>query len=164
MARKTLAVLVLVAMAHFWVEPVLAGRGGGVRYGGHHGGAGGPGGPGGRGGPGGPGRHGPGPSPRHGMHHGVHHGFHAAHFHGFHVGFHPRPLFWHPVGFFIVALTTAAIVVSINNRQYHYDEGVYYEESSGGYKAVSAPIGAKIPELPDDTQTIVVGTSRRPTN
>ena len=49
-------------------------------------------------------------------------------------------------------MTTTAIVVSANNKQYHYDQGVYYEDANGGYKSVSAPIGAKIPDLPDDTQ------------
>ncbi len=85
-------------------------------------------------------------------------GYHHMHFHHFHVGFWPHPRFWHPIGFWMVALTTTAIVVSLNNQQYHYDQGVYYVESDGGYKAVSAPIGANIPDLPDDTQTIVVGS------
>jgi len=28
-------------------------------------------------------------------------------------------------------LTTAAIVVSLNNKQYHQDQGVYYEDVNG---------------------------------
>jgi len=68
-------------------------------------------------------------------------------------------MFWHPVGFFMAAMTTTAIIVSLNNRQYHYDQGVYYVQADNGYRAVSAPIGAKIPDLPDDTQTMVVGSA-----
>ena len=132
--RRTITLVAIVTLAQFaFVEPASAGRRGSVRYGGHHSGP---------GGPGGPGRHGP----------GFHGGFHAGHFHGFHVGFRPHPMFWHPVGFFMAAMTTTAIVVSLNNRQYHYDQGVYYVPADNGYEAVSAPIGAKIPDLPDDTR------------
>jgi hypothetical protein len=53
-------------------------------------------------------------------------------------------------------LTTTAIIVSVANRQYHYDQGVYYEKEDDGYKAVTPPIGANIPELPEDTQDVVV--------
>ena len=88
----------------------------------------------------------------------MHRGFHHVNFHHFHVGFRPHPHLWHPVGFFLTTLAVTAIVVNANNRQYHYDEGVYYEKVDGGYKATSAPIGAKIPELPDDTQTVVTGS------
>jgi hypothetical protein len=151
-----IVILALTLLMAF--EPAAATQRGGVRHGGGHGGGhGGPGGPG-RGGPGGPGR-GPGGPGRHGpAGPGIHHmHFHGPHFHGFHIGFHPRPMFWHPVGFFVAALATTAVIVSINDRNYHYDQGVYYQETSGGYKAVSAPIGAKIPDLPDDTQTVIVG-------
>jgi hypothetical protein len=126
---------------------------GGVKYqGGDHGG---------RGGPGGPSRHGgPGrPGARHGFHHGVHHGIHHAHFRGFHVGWRPHGLFWHPVGFLLTTLAVTAIVVNANNKRYHYDQGVYYVKVDNGYKAVTAPIGANIPELPDDTQDVVVGSN-----
>ena len=103
--RRTITLVAILALAQFaLVEPASAGRRGGVRYGGGHGSAGpGHGGGGGPGGPGGPSRHGPGPG-RHGP--GFHGGFHAGHFHGFHVGFRPRPMFWHPVGFFMAAMTT----------------------------------------------------------
>ena len=53
-------------------------------------------------------------------------------------------------------MTTTAIIVSLANRNYHYDQGVYYVKVDNGYKAVAAPIGANIPELPEDTQDVVV--------
>ena len=76
------------------------------------------------------GRGGPGgPGARHGLHHGGHHGIHHAHFRGFHVGWRPHGLFWHPVGFLLTTM------------------------------AVTAPVGANIPSLPDDTQDVVVGSN-----
>ncbi len=141
---------------------------GGVRYGGgHHGGPSGPGGASRHGGPGGPGgghqdaRHAYHAGARQGFRAGAHRGFHAgvhhAHFHGFHVGWRPHPLIWHPVGFLLTTMAVTAIIVNNNNRQYHYDQGVYYVKVDDGYKAVTAPIGANIPELPDDTQDVAVG-------
>ena len=52
-----------------------------------------------------------------------------------------------------------------NNRNYHYDTGVYYEESTNdsgqkGYVAVPAPIGAKVPSLPEGNTAIKVGTNQ----
>ena len=136
------------------VDPAWTMRRGGVHYGGrgggHHGG--------GRHG----GRHHGHYGGHHGGYHGGHHGHHHyhphMHFHGFHVGFWPHPHFWHPIGFFLTALTVTAIVVSVNDRNYHYDQGVYYVKEGDGYKAVNAPIGAKIPDLPDDTQETKVGS------
>ena len=63
---------------------------------------------------------------------------------------------WHPWGFFVAALAVTAIVVSVNNQQYHYDQGTYYVESNGGYTAVQAPVGATITTLPEGSQTVVV--------
>lgn len=123
---------------------------GGVHYrGGHHGG------PGGSGGGHNDARHAYHAGQRQGFHRGVHH----AHFHGFHVGWRPHGLFWHPVGFLLTTLAVTAIVVNANNKRYHYDQGVYYVKVDDGYKAVTAPIGANIPELPDDTQDVTVGSA-----
>jgi len=75
--------------------------------------------------------------------------------------YHPyRPYYWgpvwHPWGFFIAALTATAIVITIENQQYHYDQGVYYVESDGGYTVVQAPVGATIKVLPEGSETVVV--------
>jgi hypothetical protein len=63
---------------------------------------------------------------------------------------------WHPWGFFVATLAATAIVISIENQKYHYDQGVYYIESDGGYTVVQAPVGATIKVLPENSQTVVV--------
>jgi len=75
--------------------------------------------------------------------------------------YHPyRPFYWgpvwHPWGFFIATMATTAIIISIENQQYHYDQGVYYVATTGGYTVVQAPIGATITTLPANTQTVIV--------
>lgn len=75
--------------------------------------------------------------------------------------YHPyTPFFWgpvwHPWGFFVAALATTAIIVSIENAQYHYDQGVWYQPYNGGYQVVSAPVGGTITTLPPSAQTVVV--------
>jgi hypothetical protein len=78
--------------------------------------------------------------------------------------YHPyRPYGWgpayHPWGFFIAAVATTAIIVSVESHQYHYDQGVYYAPSNGGYTVVQAPVGAVITTLPTGYQTVVVSGS-----
>jgi hypothetical protein len=75
--------------------------------------------------------------------------------------YHPyRPFYWgpawHPWGFFVATLATTAIIVSVNNQQYHYDNGVYYVPGSNGYTVVQAPVGATVTTLPSNSQTVVV--------
>ena len=75
--------------------------------------------------------------------------------------YHPyTPFFWgpvwHPWGFFVAALATTAIIVSVENAQYHYDQGVWYQPYNGGYQVVSAPVGGTITTLPPSAQTVVV--------
>jgi hypothetical protein len=67
------------------------------------------------------------------------------------------------VGFFLTTLAVTAVVVSAanSNKQYYYDQGVYYEKSSksdgtAGYVAVQAPIGAKVPTLPPGNTPVTV--------
>ncbi len=107
-----------------------------------------------------PGGHPGGP---HHMHHPpMHHGPHVHFGFGPHVFMHPGPR-WHPIGFFITTIAVTAIVVSVVNKnnekeQYKYDDGTYYKESTQdgqkGYVAVPAPIGARVPILPDDNTEI----------
>ena len=75
--------------------------------------------------------------------------------------YHPyRPFYWgpswHPWGFFIKTLAVTAVIISIENQQYHYDQGVYYMAGSGGYTVVQAPVGASITTLPPASQTVAV--------
>ena len=57
------------------------------------------------------------------------------------------------MGFFLATLAVTAVVVSIANKDYYYDQGVYYQKStksdgSVGYVVIQAPVGAKVPTLP----------------
>ena len=63
---------------------------------------------------------------------------------------------WHPWGFVVATLAVTAIVISVENQQYHYDQGVYYVQSGSGYSVVQAPVGATITTLPSNSQTVVV--------
>lgn len=63
---------------------------------------------------------------------------------------------WHPWGFFLATLTATAIVVSVNNQKYHYDQGVFYEESNGGYTTIEAPNGAVVPEIPPGAEQVTI--------
>lgn len=56
---------------------------------------------------------------------------------------------WHPLGFLVTTLAVTAIVVSVNEQKYHYDQGVYYsQQPSGSYSVVPAPLGAVVSSLP----------------
>ena len=80
--------------------------------------------------------------------------YHPYHYHRY------TPYYWgpayHPWGFFVATLAVTAIIISVNNQQYHYDQGVYYVESNGGYTVVEAPVGATVNIIPEGYQTIVV--------
>ena len=86
-------------------------------------------------------------------------GFRFYSYHPYH--YHPyRPYYWgpvwHPWGFFVATLAVTAIVITVENQRYHYDSGVYYVESNGGYTVVQAPPGATIKVLPEGSETVVV--------
>ena len=80
--------------------------------------------------------------------------YHPYHYHSYHA-FYWGPV-WHPWGFFITTMAATAIIISVNNQQYHYDQGVYYMPGNGGYTVVQAPVGATITTLPTNSQTVVV--------
>ena len=68
---------------------------------------------------------------------------------------------WHPWGFFVTTLTTAAIIVSITNdsgekEDYHYDEGNYYVKTEDGYEVVQAPVGATVESIPENSEKVQV--------
>lgn len=75
--------------------------------------------------------------------------------------YHPyRPFYWgpawHPWGWFAATIATTAIIVSINNQKYHYDQGTYYIESDGGYTVVQAPVGATVKTIPKEAEVVEV--------
>ena len=55
---------------------------------------------------------------------------------------------WHPIGFFLQTLVAAAVIVSLENREYRYYNGIYYEPYNGGYRVINAPIGILVSDLP----------------
>jgi hypothetical protein len=79
--------------------------------------------------------------------------------------YYPRPYrpfywgpVWHPWGFFVATLAVTAIVVSVESNQYHYDQGVWYSSTSGGYTAVPAPVGGTVNNIPSGAETVNTGT------
>ena len=80
--------------------------------------------------------------------------YHPYHYHPY------RPFYWgphwHPWGFFVATLAVTAIVINVASQPYHYDQGIYYVQSGGGYTVVAAPVGATITTLPQGSQTVVV--------
>jgi hypothetical protein len=80
--------------------------------------------------------------------------YHPYHYHAYHP-YRWGPM-WHPWGFVVAAMATTAIIIAVESQQYHYDQGVYYMPSNGGYVVVQAPIGATITTLPPGYQTVVV--------
>ena len=86
-------------------------------------------------------------------------GFHFSCHFGY--SYHPyQPYYYgpsyHPWGFFVATLAATAIIVSVNNQQYQYDQGVFYEESDGGYTAVEAPNGAVVSDIPKDAEQVTI--------
>jgi hypothetical protein len=49
-----------------------------------------------------------------------------------------------------------AVVVSIHDSHYHYDNGVYYTASSGGYTVVNPPTNIVVNTLPEGVEKITL--------
>lgn len=75
-----------------------------------------------------------------------HRGYYPYHYHPYHPYYY-GPV-WHPFGFFVAVMATTAIIVSIENQHYYYDQGVYYTQVSGGYNVVPPPVNITIVNLP----------------
>jgi hypothetical protein len=80
--------------------------------------------------------------------------YHPYHYHPYHP-YHWGPV-WHPWGFVVAAMATTAIIIAVENQKYHYDQGMYYMPTNGGYVVVQAPVGATITTLPPGYQTVVI--------
>jgi hypothetical protein len=90
--------------------------------------------------------------------------YHTGGYRGIHpYYYHPyRPSYWgpnwHPFGFFLSSLAANALLFTLANQQYYYEDGCYYEPSpNGGYTVVPPPIGAIVPNLPQGYETTMVG-------
>ncbi len=66
---------------------------------------------------------------------------------------------YHPAGFFLATMYVTAVMISVSNQNYYYNQGVYYTQSTSGYVVVPAPVGASVTVLPSDYTLVVVGSS-----
>jgi len=64
----------------------------------------------------------------------------------------PRP------GHHVKALTWGHRTVKVGPRNYFFLKGVFYQNGSGGYVVVAAPIGARILSLPAASISLTIGT------
>jgi hypothetical protein len=72
---------------------------------------------------------------------------------GFRFGFgwgYPR------IGFYLGVLPYGYYPFYYNSLQYYYYGGAFYRPYNGGYQAVVPPVGAAVPSLPDNAQSIVI--------
>jgi hypothetical protein len=80
--------------------------------------------------------------------------YHPYHYHPYHpYSYGP---YYHPWGFFVATVAVTAMIITVANQQYYYDQGIYYVSSGDGYTVVQAPVGATVTELPPETTTVVV--------
>ncbi len=80
--------------------------------------------------------------------------YHPYHYHPY-TPYYYGPAF-NPWGAVVVAIAATAVIVTVANQQYHYDQGVYYVSTGSSYTVVPAPVGATITTLPPGSQTVVV--------
>ena len=73
--------------------------------------------------------------------------YHAYRPYGFGVGF-------RPFGAFVATVAATAVIVSIANTQYRYNQGVWYAPASGGYTVVAAPVGGVVTTLPPQATVV----------
>lgn len=59
-----------------------------------------------------------------------------------------------PVGFRMRRLAVKPIRILVRARPYWYAEGVFYKETDGGYEVVPTPVGAVVPELPEEAEAL----------
>ena len=93
-----------------------------------------------------------------GGYHGGYHGYYG----GYRGGFY-RPGFrfgfgWgYPhIGFYLGVLPFGYYPFYYNSLQYYYYGGAFYRPYNGGYEVVVPPVGAAVPNLPSNAQSIVI--------
>lgn len=59
-----------------------------------------------------------------------------------------------PRGFRVRALAVAPVRIVVRNRPYWHSEGVFYEKDGEDYEVVDTPVGAVVPELPEDAEEL----------
>jgi hypothetical protein len=70
--------------------------------------------------------------------------------------YHWGPAF-HPWGAVVATVAATAIIISVADHQYRYDQGVWYQPSGDKYKVVPAPVGAAVSALPSDAVLLADG-------
>lgn len=83
--------------------------------------------------------------------------YHPYFYHPF-TPFYYGPL-WHPWGFFVATMTVSTVIIAVNDVQYHYDNGVWYEPSTGGYTSVAAPVGGSVTTIPEGAENVTVNNT-----
>jgi hypothetical protein len=85
-------------------------------------------------------------------------------------GYHPyyyhpyRPYYYgpyyHPVGFFVATMFTAAVIITIESQPqpYYYYNGIYYVQATGGYTVVAAPTNITVNTLPEGMEKITLNS------
>jgi hypothetical protein len=78
--------------------------------------------------------------------------------------YHPHPFVpffwgptWRPIGYVTPRLAPTAIVINVNHRPYHFNDGVFFSHNDRGYEVVAAPMGAVVRSLPAGNSRIMVG-------
>jgi len=61
---------------------------------------------------------------------------------------------YRPFGAFVATVAATAIIVSVANTQYRYNQGVWYAPVSGGYNVVTAPVGATVATIPSQATVV----------
>ncbi len=59
-----------------------------------------------------------------------------------------------PVGFRIRTLALAPVRIVVRNRPFWYAQGVFYVKQNEEYIVAETPVGAVVPELPEDAEEI----------
>jgi len=76
-------------------------------------------------------------------------------YHSFGGFYHPRYAYPH-IGLFIGALPYGYYPFWFGPYQYFYNDGVFYAPYNGGYQVTAPPVGAEVPKLPSQAQSIVI--------
>ena len=59
-----------------------------------------------------------------------------------------------PVGFRIRRLAVKPIRLVVRSRTFWFAEGVFYKKADDGFEVVPTPVGAVVPELPEEAEAI----------
>ena len=59
-----------------------------------------------------------------------------------------------PVGFRMRTLAAVPVRIAFRNRVYWYSEGTFYDQDGTDYVVTPAPVGAVVPDLPEEAEAI----------